>query len=287
MNPKEKLRQKALLFHELHYGEQSFILPNIWDPIGALMLEDLGYPAVATSSSAIAISHGISDGEKISFQEHLNQLNKIANCTKVPVSADIESGYASNDAQLEKNIRQLISIGVVGINIEDSNKDTHELVPIELQCHRIELITQLAKDEGIPLFINARIDSYVSNNNFSSDEKLNESIKRGKSYMDAGANCIFPILMHEESHICAFVKEISIPVNIMVYPGIPSLNRLNDIGVKRISLGGAFLRTSLSAMHKMAHQLKRLEGLEELTQHTLSSNYLQSLVEKNAANKGK
>lgn len=276
---KEILTQKAKRLYELHHTGAPLILPNIWEPLGALMLEELGYPAVATSSSAIALTHGLKDGEHISFTEHVERLSRIAKAINIPLTADVESGYAHGNNQFESNIRTLINSGISGINIEDSDKTTHTLVPAETQCKRIEMIKRISKEEGVPLFINARTDAYVTRNYFDEEGKLEESVKRGRAYIDAGAECVFPILMYKEEQIVSFVKSMSVPVNIMVYPGVPSLQRLKEIGVVRISLGGSFLKVAMSAMRHTAKVLLHLEGIEAVTQSEVTSDYLQSLID--------
>mgnify|MGYP003399648848 CR=1 FL=1 len=117
------LREKAELLSSLHYNEKILVLPNIWDPLGAMLLEKLGYPAAATASASIAWSNGYKDGENISFNELVLILKKITCSVKIPVTADIESGYASNLFQLEENVKRLIDAGISGINIEDSYKN--------------------------------------------------------------------------------------------------------------------------------------------------------------------
>ena len=113
--------EKAKQLHQLHHSGKLLILPNIWDVLGAKLLEDLGYEAIATASAAVAYSNGYNDGENIPFSEVLHILQRIAGSVNVPVTADIESGFAANDNELEKNMRQLIETGIVGINVEDTD----------------------------------------------------------------------------------------------------------------------------------------------------------------------
>src|SRR5574337_841209 len=117
MNKKLTQQEKALQLHQLHSQDTPIILPNIWDVMGAKLLENLGYHAVATASAAIAYSNGYLDGEKIPFNELLSILARITNKTNLPVTADIESGYTADNAQLKENIKLLIQSGIVGINI--------------------------------------------------------------------------------------------------------------------------------------------------------------------------
>ncbi|MBS1572752.1 MAG: isocitrate lyase/phosphoenolpyruvate mutase family protein, partial [Bacteroidetes bacterium] len=199
--------QKFEKFKALHYTSTPLLLPNVWDVLGASLLEEIGYPAIATSSSAIALTHGYHDGEQIPFEEHLKQVARIAKSVARPVSVDIENGYATTDEELQENISKFIDAGIVGINYEDSDKHTNQLINIEEQSRRIKLIKNTATQMGVSLFVNARIDTYVHGNYTDSDLQLNETLKRAKAYKEAGADCLFPIIIKDYGHISTLVKE--------------------------------------------------------------------------------
>jgi 2-methylisocitrate lyase-like PEP mutase family enzyme len=271
--------EKAKQFYDLHHSGKLLILPNIWDVLGAKLLEDLGYPAIATASAAVAYSNGYNDGENISFNEVLYILKHIANSVNVPVTADIESGYAANETELEKNIHQLIDTGIVGINIEDTDKQSKTLLPLEMQCERIELIKKISHERNMPLFINARTDTFVHEKNFASQQQqLDETIKRGNAYKAAGADCFYPILAHNQQHIQTIVEAMNMPVNILMMPGIPELNVLQQMGVARVSLGPGFLKYAVKAMRGLALKLQQQEGLNEIVGNDVTSDYLKKLV---------
>src|SRR6476646_4705045 len=116
MSERLSQQEKAKLFYTLHHSKDLLVLPNIWDCLGAMLLESLGYPAIATASFAVAVTNGYKDGENIPFGDLLAILKKIAAGVNVPVTADIESGFAQGEEQLKKNIRKLIETGVAGIN---------------------------------------------------------------------------------------------------------------------------------------------------------------------------
>jgi 2-methylisocitrate lyase-like PEP mutase family enzyme len=275
-------KQKAEKFHQLHHSDEMLMLPNIWDPLGALLLEDLEYPAIATASAAIAYANGYPDGEKITFNELSALLKKIAHCVSIPVSADIESGYANNDIQLRGNIRLLIDAGIVGINIEDSDKKTKALLSIETQCNKIRLIRKVCDEMDIPLFVNARTDVYLHETIFDTNEKkLSEAIKRGLAYKQAGANGFYPITLKKKEDINELISHVKLPLNVLTVPGIPDLKTLSQLGVARISLGPSFLKISLQAMKEMALQLKNGEGLLSIMKNEITSDYLKNLVMKN------
>ena len=179
---------KATIFKELHHNSKLLVLPNVWDPLGAMLLENIGYHAVATASASMALSNGYHDGENIPFTEVIHILKKIVNSVQIPVTADIESGYAGTNSELEINIERLIDTGIAGINVEDSKHHKADLVSIKDQCEKISLIREIALQKGSRLFINARSDVYLKGTNLTEEEKIEEIIRRGNAYKDAGAD---------------------------------------------------------------------------------------------------
>ena len=272
-------KAKAKLFRELHHNGM-LVLPNIWDSLGAALLEKLTYPAIATASASIAFVNGYNDGENIPFNDLLVLLKKIASSVLIPVTADIESGYANTIAVLQKNIELLIETGIVGINIEDSDKKNNTLYPIEIQCERINLIKKVTAEKDIPLFINARTDVYVKGKDMSEEEKFSETVKRGKAYIDAGADCFFPILMKQKTAIQNLIAELDCPINIIAIAGVPDLKTLNELGVARVSLGPGFLKIAIRTMKEIAEKLKNYEGLVEITDNEITTDYLKNLLNK-------
>jgi 2-methylisocitrate lyase-like PEP mutase family enzyme len=275
-------QEKAKRFYNLHHSGRLLILPNIWDCLGANLLESLHYPAIATASASIAFTNGYDDGQKISFDPVLAILKKIVSSVNIPVSADIESGFAENDLQLEENIKLLLATGVVGINIEDTDKETDSILPIETQCEKIKLIKKVSEELGVALFINARADVYLRGKDFDTPEsKFEEALKRGRAYKAAGADSFYPIAMTRQEDIKRMVAQLQIPVNVLTIPGIPELNVLNEIGVARVSLGPSFLKIAIKAMKNLALRLQHFEGLSDITENEITSAYVKDLVNKN------
>lgn len=272
-------QEKAEQFYQLHHTGKLFILPNVWDVLGVKLLESLNYKAIATASAAIAYSNGFDDGENIPFESVLTILKNITNSTNLPVTADIESCYANNEIQLEKNIKQIIATGIVGINIEDSNQTNHTLNSIEVQCNRIKLIKKVANEMNVALFINARTDVLLYNNLFDTPEaKLTELMKRGLAYKEAGANCFFPIAIRNAEDIEVLVRELKMPINILALPGIPEFTILDKLGVARVSLGPGWLKYAIKAMKELATELQHYNGLNLITENEITSDYLKSLI---------
>ncbi|MEP7146491.1 MAG: isocitrate lyase/phosphoenolpyruvate mutase family protein [bacterium] len=277
-----KIQQhKAELFHQLHHNGKMLVLPNIWDPLGAALLENLGYPAVATASASIAFTNGYDDGENIPFYEMLSVLNRIISNVSVPVTVDFESGYSPTLHGLEVNIRMLIKAGAIGINIEDFDKRTGRLFTVEQQCERIELIKNISIEMNVPVFINARTDVYIRDIDLKTDqEKFIETLSRGKEYLRAGGDCFFPIAMKTKNDIQNIISDLKCPVNILLLPGVPDLKTLEESGVSRVSLGSSFLKTSIRAMKDAAIRLLNYDGSDEITGNDVTWDYLKNLIQK-------
>lgn len=281
MNTKFSQKEKTLQLHQLHHADDMLILPNVWDVLGAKLLENIGYPAIATASASIAYTNGHLDGEKIPFNDLRSILSQISNNVNIPVTADIESGYSADDTLFQENIKLLIKTGIAGINIEDTDHKTKTILSAERQCERIKLIRAASDELDIPLFINARTDVLLYDKDFpTADSKHEELLNRGLAYQQAGADCFFPIALKEKETIQRLVSQLKMPINILTLPGIPDLKILKEIGVARVSLGPSFLKTAIKAMRSLAIELKNSEGLSLITENEISSDYLKSLVTK-------
>lgn len=272
-------REKAIQLKTLHYSGKLLVLPNVWDVLGAVLLESLEFPAIATASAAMAWSTGYNDGEQVPFNQALQRLTEIAGSVDVPVTADIESAYASTDEQLRENIGALLETGIVGINIEDTNTETGEMYSMDVQSRRINIIREVADAKDIPLFINARTDVVFYSTLFESEEaRLDEILKRGQAYKDASADSFYPIAIKKKEQIQKLVAELDFPINILTIPGIPPLKELEEMGVARVSLGPSFLKLALKTMKDTALKLKDYEGLTEIITNDVTSDYVKGLV---------
>lgn len=253
--------EKADLLKKLHHSGQMLVLPNIWDAAGALMLEDLGYPAVATASAAIARAHGYEDGEHIPFEFLLTIVSQIVKSVGVPVTVDIETGYAGDRETLKSNIRRLIAAGVAGINFEDSDVRSRELVPVEEQVEQLKLIARAAERENTRLFINARTDVFLVSEGLPESQKLALAIERGRAYVEAGADSVYPIFVREEETIATLVTALKVPVNILARAGTPDLDVLQRLGVSRVSFGPNVQKAAYQKMETI------LKGIQDSLSH--------------------
>lgn len=272
--------EKGKVLYNLHHNGKLLILPNVWEVSGAALLENIGYPAVATSSSAVANSNGFDDGEKIPFNDLLHILRRIVDAVNVPVTADIESGFAKDNITLAENMKRLINTGIAGINFEDSYHDEQKLIPVDEQSEKIFLIKKIASEMGMPLFINARIDAYIKNTSLSAEEKLSQTLQRAKAYKEAGAGCLYPITLKNTKDIETIIKEIGLPVNILLSAGVPDFDQLKKSGVARLSLGGNFIKFVINAMKNVGQKLLQNEGMNEIISNSVTTDFMSKLVSK-------
>ena len=249
------LKHKAEALLALHTNGTLLVLPNIWNPIGARVLEQKGYRAVATASAAVSASLGYEDGEKIKRSTLIDVIGRIARSVSVPVTADIEYGYGASLAELEETARQVIDCGVVGLNLEDSLQEGGGLRTIEAQCQRIATFRQVADHSGIPLVINARIDSFISSAFADKEAAIEEAATRAKAYVAAGANCLYPIGPRDEATVRQLRARIAAPINILATPTAVPLSTLQAIGVNRVSFGASVFRACLRTFVTIADNL--------------------------------
>lgn len=239
-------REKADSFSDLHQNGSPLILVNVWDAGSARMIEQAGAKAIATSSWAVAAAHGFADGEKLPFELALANLDRIVKSVALPVTIDLEAGYATNLSELKENIEQVIAAGAVGINFEDQIIDGDKLSAIEDQCTRIAAIRETAKKSAVPLFINARTDVFLKTYPAKHDDvQLKEAARRAAAYAEAGASGLFAPGLRDTELIKKLCDLSPVPVNIMVLPDTPPAKVHAQLGVVRISYGaGAYYQMS-------------------------------------------
>jgi 2-methylisocitrate lyase-like PEP mutase family enzyme len=245
---------KAQRLAELHAQSTPLVLYNVWDAGSAKAVAAAGAPAIATSSWEVAKAQGYEDGQDIPLELAEPILARIAASVDVPVSADFEGGYTEDDAQLAENISRLLDSGIVGINFEDQIVNGPDLYPIDRQAQRIAAIRQAADKKGVPLFINARTDLFLGRGN-DPEATVGAAIDRAKAYADAGASSFFIPGLQEEHLIARICEGVSLPVNVMVMDGVPSNDRLAEIGVRRISYGPIPFINTMKALELEAAKL--------------------------------
>ncbi len=277
---KESSAARATRLLELHHKPELLVLPNVWDPLGARMLESLGYPAVATASAAIAYSLGYRDGEAMPYEKMLGAIRCVANAVDVPVTADIERGYSDAPDGVADNVARVIDAGAVGVNIEDSLAEGGRLREVDAQCERIAAARRAAGAARVPLVINARVDVFISQSGDSDEDRLEETIARSRRYLSAGADCIYPITLNDLGLLKRLREAIAAPINVYAAPGTPPIPALEAAGIARLSLGPGLLKVSLSAMKRVAEQLHDGGSYDALHSGTMSGPEIERYLKK-------
>ncbi len=250
------LLQKANALRALHHTGKVLLLPNVWDVASARIIEEAGFPAIATTSAGIAFSLGYPDGQKISRHEMLAHVARIARSVKVPVTADVEAGYGERPEDAAETAREVIAAGAVGMNFEDGTDDPqHPLIDLPLQLERIRAIREVAEKSAVPIVLNARTDVYLVQVG-SPDSRYDHALRRLRAYRDVGADCVFLPGLRDPETIKQFVKDVQCPLNILAGPGSPSITELEKLGVARVSLGSAPMRATLGLLRRIADELK-------------------------------
>jgi len=236
--------ESVRLFHALHQ-EGLLILPNAWDAGSARIVEHAGAKAVATSSAAVAWSLGYPDGEVIPQEALLSTVRAIVRVVGVPVSVDIEAGYASDAPSAGAFATRVVDAGAVGVNVEDGTGSS------DLLAAKIAHIKDAAAKAGIDLWVNARVDVYLRKLR-EGEAAYQESVARAERYRQAGANSIFVPAATGEALIARLVHGLGLPLNVLAWPGVPAAGKLKELGVRRLSAGSGIAKVVLNRVHAMS-----------------------------------
>lgn len=253
--------ERAEAFANLHIKGDPLILFNVWDAGSAQAVAEAGAQAIATGSAAVAVAHGFQDGEQLPFDLALANLRRIIERTALPVSLDMEGGYAQSPSQLQDNVRRVIEAGAVGINFEDQIVGGEGLYPVDEQCSRIAAARQAAEKAGIPHFyINARTDIFLKLDPAQHQEShLEQAVERAAAYAEAGASGFFAAGLGNAEWIKRLCAESPLPVNILVMPHVPATKELATLGVARISYGSRPYRQLLASLKETARKALAME----------------------------
>lgn len=258
----ERLRDSAHAFRALHVPGRPLVLANAWDAVTARIVEDAGAAAVATTSAGLAWARGVADGDRLEREDALAAVARITAVVRVPVSADIESGYASDATGLGDTVRAVLAAGAVGVNIEDAlyEEGAGPLRPVAEQAERVAAVRAAADAAGVPLFVNARIDTYLRGAG-----GLEETLERAAAFLAAGADGVFVPGTVDPATVKALVEGIGGPLNILVGPGAPSVGELAGLGVARISAGSSIAAAAHALVRRAARELLGTGTCESLT----------------------
>ncbi|WP_412540622.1 isocitrate lyase/phosphoenolpyruvate mutase family protein [Longispora sp. K20-0274] len=239
---------RARTLHALHRSGRVLALPNAWDVASARVVEDAGSQAVATTSAGVAWSLGFPDGDHLAVDRALDLVARIVAAVNVPVTADIEGGYGD----VAGTITGVVAAGAVGVNLEDGGTP---------QPERYATARRAAGATGVPLFLNARIDTYLFGN-----PDFDETVNRAQAYLAAGADGIFVPGVADPEVIAALVKAIPAPVNVLVGPGSPTVDELGALGVARASLGSSIAQSAYGLARRAAAEFLSTGGYSALTE---------------------
>lgn len=241
------------IFHQLHHQSAPFILGNVWNAKSARIAQASGFRAIGTSSGAIADSLGYPDGEKIPFDEMLYMIKRIKSVANVPLSVDIERGYTNDLDQLNRNIQQLLDIGVAGINIEDAEGE-------DVYLHKLRSIKEYLQQTNQRLFINARTDVFLQ----KLEAPLATTLKRADLYLKTGADGLFVTGVPDTETLQSITSATKLPVNVVATPGMASFELLAQCGVKRISMAAFLYRATYRQAENIAGAIGNERNLSSL-----------------------
>jgi len=246
-------KQQIAEFHRLHEAG-CFVIPNPWDLGSARVLTQMGFPSLATTSSGFAWSGGRSDNDG-SLENALAHFEQLAEGVDVPVSADFQDCFATDPAGVEKNVRAAAATGIAGISIEDSVRSgTPPLMDFALSVERVSAAREAAHRDGADLVLTARSEGFIVG-----QPDLDETLRRLAAYADAGADCLYAPGLRTPDQIEAVVRAVAPkPVNVLVGSDFTTVAALADLGVRRISVGGALARAAWTAF---------LEAAQEIAEH--------------------
>jgi 2-methylisocitrate lyase-like PEP mutase family enzyme len=245
--------EKAEAFRALHERERAFIIPNPWDAGTARMLAHLGFEALATTSAGNAFSLGVKDGA-VGRERTLANVSAVAAATELPVSGDLENGFGDAPETVAETIRMAAAAGLVGGSIEDATGRPDEpIYAIERAIERIEAASEAARGLPFPFMLTARAENYLYER-----RDLKDTIHRLRTYQEAGADVLYAPGLTTAEEIAAVVSSVDRPVNVLMGLGglVLSVEDLSEIGVRRISVGGALCRMALGAFLSAAREMK-------------------------------
>lgn len=222
-------------FVQLHQQAEPLLLANVWDAASARAAKSAGYAVIGTSSAAIADMLGYADGEGVSFAELETLIARLRAATDLPLTVDVEAGYGETARVVVNNLLKLADMGVVGVNLEDSvvRNGFRELLDTETFARRLGDIRAGLREAGVELFLNVRTDTFL----LGLANALTETVARGRRYAASGADGLFVPCVTDEADIATIVDSVSLPLNVMCMPNLPSFESLTALGVKRISMG--------------------------------------------------
>jgi 2-methylisocitrate lyase-like PEP mutase family enzyme len=264
-------KAKATAFHQLHRADHILILPNCWDALSAVVLREAGAKAIATTSAGLAWAHGYSDGEKLPVDALIRAIREITQVIDLPLTVDLESGFTDDLATLATTIDAVIDAGAVGLNLEDGSKTPDLLVS------KIHVVKEVSNRKDVPLFLNARTD-VVLRSLVPEPEAVNEVVRRGTLYRQAGGDGFFVPGLVQLDKIRAIVESVDVPINVLATRGVAPIVEIEKTGAKRLSLGARLSEAVFGRLKQLATKLLHDRSLDELFTESLSFAEINKLL---------
>jgi 2-methylisocitrate lyase-like PEP mutase family enzyme len=241
---------RVATFHRLH-SSGCFVMPNPWDAGSAKALEQMGYKALATTSTGYAWTLGRADGQ-VTLDQALEHLRVVVNAVKVPVNADFEGGFAVDPQQVGVNVKLAAATGIAGLSIEDATGDDAEpLYALDLAVERILAARAAIDESGTGVILTGRSEGFVRGR-----PDIDETIRRLIAYAEAGADCLYAPRIEKVEHVEAIIAAVSPkPVNLLVNAPFITVSQAATLGVRRISVGGTLARTAWAGFLQAAEEI--------------------------------
>jgi 2-methylisocitrate lyase-like PEP mutase family enzyme len=259
----EAANERSRRLRELLQAPEILIMPGAFNVLSALLYQHLGFSAIQGSSAGFANAMGYED-LGIARETTVEVTRLCASAVSIPVNADGEDGYGSPD-EVRKTVQAFVAAGAAGMNMEDSNRDTHELLDVKFQLEKIAAFMEQRKALGSEFLLNARCDAFARIRD-DRPAALKEGLRRGQAWAEAGADSVFFFGVPERDFIQTLVKEIPAPVSILLAPGMPSAKECEEMGVARVSYGSMFLRVAVEAVKRAALEVKEQKTHELLSE---------------------
>ncbi|MFJ1764856.1 isocitrate lyase/phosphoenolpyruvate mutase family protein [Amycolatopsis sp. NPDC088138] len=245
------LKAHAEKLRVLHSGPM-LVLPNAWDAASAVIVAEAGFPVVATASAAISAMLGHPDGEGAPWQEMFAAAGRIARAVPVPVTVDAEAGYGLAPGEL---VDRLLELGAAGCNLEDTDHRAGGLADAGAHAAWLAEVRAAATERGVPIVVNARVDVFLPTSGIAGPDRVAETVRRGRLYLEAGADCVYPIGVRDRRDLATLVAELPGPVNGNTGDQL-DLAALRELGVARVSYGPRFYRAALAGLKSAVEELR-------------------------------
>ncbi|MCG8413772.1 MAG: isocitrate lyase/phosphoenolpyruvate mutase family protein [Pseudomonadales bacterium] len=265
---------KCAVFADLHQQTDTWLIPNPWDVGSARVLQGLGYPALATTSSGFAFTLGRADGQ-VSLGKKLEHCRQLSAATSIPINADFENGYSDDLSQMRDNIKRVIETGVAGLSIEDYSRDQHLIYGLNESVERVHAAVETISEVGVPVLLTARAENLIR----GVDDR-DDTLERLQAYSKAGAEVLYAPGLVEMEHVESFVSATDKPLNVLApFVRNATMEQFNAAGVCRISTGGALTWASLKPLLDGGKEMLESGAFSWLKQMAKGTE-IQSLLQK-------